>query len=203
MRWIAWTLARDSGGRAALLHRDREVSPTGIYPALEGGQIPAGIGPTSVVRERPLPNRSGSFGKYARTSDDPALQGGCGLTAIHMARDRPSPYVKRKRFFIVARGPVPRDVERVMKRPQITSNCPTFVGQFFSPKTASLTHRAGTFAENGFHLGEQLPFRRVHLETACNNVVVGILRGPADRTHIRFMIPEAHRLPPLLRLIHL
>ena len=62
---------------------------------------------------------------------------------------------------------------------------------------------AGTFAENGFRLGEQLLFRRVHLETAGNNVVVGILRGTADRTHVRFMIPEAHRLPPLLRLIHL
>ena len=35
-----------------------------------------GIGPTSVVRERPIPNGSGSLGnQYARTSDDLALQG--------------------------------------------------------------------------------------------------------------------------------
>ena len=40
-----------------------------------GSRLPEGIGPTSVVREHPLPNGSGSFGKYARTSDDPELQG--------------------------------------------------------------------------------------------------------------------------------
>ena len=46
----------------------------GIYPALEDWRIPAGIGPTSVVRERLLPNGSRSLGIDARASDDLDLQ---------------------------------------------------------------------------------------------------------------------------------
>ena len=36
-----------------------------------------------------------------------------------MARDRPSPYVKGRRFFTVARGPVPRErwIARTILRP--------------------------------------------------------------------------------------
>ena len=46
-----------------------------VLANLSGGHLlPEDIGPTSVVRERPLPNGSGSLGRYARASDDPELQ---------------------------------------------------------------------------------------------------------------------------------
>ena len=61
-------------------------------------RIPEGIGPTSVVCDRLITNGSG-FG--ART----------------MARDRPSPYVKGRRFFTVARGTGPRDRSMARDRP--------------------------------------------------------------------------------------
>ena len=52
--------------------------------------LPEGIGPTSVVRERPLPNGSGS--------GDPDLLS-YGIVSACMARDRPSPYGAGVAFF--------------------------------------------------------------------------------------------------------
>ena len=48
------------------------------------------------------------------------------LQTLGMAWACPSPYVKGRRFFAVA-GACPRDVERIMKRPQLNevdSSCP-------------------------------------------------------------------------------
>ena len=52
--------------------------------------LPVGIETNSVVRAHLLPNRARSLGKYARASDDLALQNQRGDRTL--ARDRPSPY---------------------------------------------------------------------------------------------------------------
>ena len=100
-----------------------------FIPPWKGGRIPESIGPTTVARARQIPNGSGSFGKYARTSDDPYLQGGCGLLTKRMARETrsdarvasegPRPTVKGGFSPPVARGPVPRDrwIARTISRP--------------------------------------------------------------------------------------
>ena len=78
----------------------------------KGGRIP-GIGPISVVRDRPIPNGS--------RSGDLDLQGG-GLPAKRMARETrsharvacegPSPTMKGKRYFYRSAGACPpRSVE--------------------------------------------------------------------------------------------
>ena len=93
-------------------HRDKDVPPTGETSGQGCPSYRGDIGPTSVVRVRLHPNGSGSLGKHARASDDPELQGEASDSQTHsegnplacacgMARDRPSPYVKGERFFIV------------------------------------------------------------------------------------------------------
>ena len=80
------------------MHAGRRDLPVSMHPSCPRG----GVHSRPVVRVRLHPNRSGS--------GDPALQG--------LARERwrgtgfPTALCEGRRFFIVARGPVPRELHR-------------------------------------------------------------------------------------------